>query len=173
MIRVFSSTLIFTFAMLLATDSLATTPVAEPAPKPIPHCQVPCGIYTDQLRFESMLEDTKTIAKSIGAVNDFAGAVAKGEISGNSLNQFSRWVSTKEDHASHIQEVMASYFFAQRIKADHKDYTGQLASAHRVIVAAMKAKQAADPATADALKEAIYDFYRAYEGKEPDFSEGE
>jgi len=149
--------------MLLATDSLATTPVTEPAPKPIPHCQVPCGIYTDQLRFESMLEDTKTIAKSIGAVNDFAGAVAKGEISGNSLNQVSRWVSTKEDHASHIQEVMASYFFAQRIKADHKDYTGQLASA----------KQAADPATADALKEAIYDFYRAYEGKEPDFSEGE
>ena len=68
---------------------------------------------------------------------------------------------------------MAAYFFAQRIKADYKDYTGQLASAHRVIVAAMKAKQAADPATATALKDAIYDFYRAYEGKEPDFSEGE
>ena len=118
-----------------------------------------------------MLEDTKTIAKSIGAINDFAANV--GNMSGNSLNQVSRWVSTKEDHATHIQEVMASYFFAQRIKADHKDYTGQLASAHRVIVAAMKAKQAADPATATALKDAIYDFYRAYEGKEPDFSEGE
>jgi len=162
MIRIPFLVPMFAFSMLLASYATATTP----------HCQVPCGIYTDQLRFESMLEDTKTIAKSIGAINDFAANVAGG-MSGTAINQVSRWVSTKEDHASHIQEVMASYFFAQRIKADHKDYTGQLASAHRVIVAAMKAKQAAEPATADALKEAIYDFYRAYEGKEPDFSEGE
>ena len=169
MIRIPSSISMLAISLLLTSYAMATTPVVKPAPKPIPHCQVPCGIYTDQLRFESMLEDTRTIAKSIGAINDFAG----GGISGNSVNQAMRWVSTKEDHATHIQEVMASYFFAQRIKADHKDYTGQLASAHRVIVAAMKAKQAADPATADALKNAIYDFYRAYEGKEPDFSEGE
>ncbi len=173
MIRVFTSTLLFSLALIFATNASATTLVAKPAPKPVPHCQVPCGIYTDQLRFESMLEDTKTIAKSIGAINDFASSAGEGQMSGTSINQVSRWVTTKEDHASHIQEVMASYFFAQRIKADHKDYTGQLASAHRVIVAAMKAKQAADPATAGALKEAIYDFYRAYEGKEPDFSEGE
>ena len=171
MIRIPFLVPVFAFSMLLASYATAAGPV-EPAPKPVPHCQVPCGIYTDQLRFESMLEDTKTIAKSIGAINEFAANVGGG-MSGNSLNQVSRWVSTKEDHATHIQEVMASYFFAQRIKADHKDYTGQLASAHRVIVAAMKAKQAADPATAGALKEAIYDFYRAYEGKEPDFSEGE
>ena len=30
------------------------------------HCQVPCGIYGDQLRFEQMLEDTKTITKAQG-----------------------------------------------------------------------------------------------------------
>lgn len=169
MIRIPSSIFMFAFSLLMASYVMATTP----APKPVPHCQVPCGIYTDQLRFESMLEDTRTIAKSIGAINEFAEGAVKGEMSGNAINQVSRWVSTKEDHASHIQEVMASYFFAQRIKADHQDYTGQLASAHRVIVAAMKAKQAAEPDTAEALKKAIYDFYRAYEGKEPDFSEGE
>ena len=162
----------FTLSAFVASSAMATTTV-RPAPKPVPHCQVPCGIYTDQLRFESMLEDTKTIAKAIGAINDFASKVDQGQMSGTAINQVSRWVTTKEDHATHIQEVMASYFFAQRIKPDNKDYTGQLASAHRVIVAAMKAKQAADPATADALKEAIFDFYRAYEGKEPDFSEGE
>ena len=173
MIRILTSTFMFAFSMLFVSHAMATTPVAKPAPKPVPHCQVPCGIYTDQLRFESMLEDTRTIAKSIGAVNEFAANAGNGGMSGTAINQVSRWVSTKEDHASHIQEVMASYFFAQRIKADHKDYTGQLASAHRVIVAAMKAKQAAEPETADALKSAIYDFYRAYEGKEPDFSEGE
>ena len=33
------------------------------------HCQVPCGIYGDQLRFEQMLEDTKTITKAQGPVS--------------------------------------------------------------------------------------------------------
>ena len=28
------------------------------------HCQVPCGIYGDQLRFDQMLEDQKTISKA-------------------------------------------------------------------------------------------------------------
>ena len=162
------------FAVLpSATSAVASNP-AEPASPvvaamPAPHCQVPCGIYGDQMRFQAMLEDTKTIAKSIGAINEFASSLGDGGVAGTAINQVSRWVSTKEDHATHIQEVMASYFFAQRIKSDHKDYTGQLASAHRVIVAAMKTKQAASPETADALKKAILDFYRAYEGKEPEF----
>lgn len=34
------------------------------------------------------------------------------------------------------------------------------------MVAAMKCTQDADPATAENLKNAIYDLYRAYEGKE-------
>ena len=58
---------------------------------------------------------------------------------------------------------------AQRIKADKPDYTKKLVAAHTVMVAAMKCKQSADPATAKALEKAIFDFYRAYEGKEPVF----
>jgi nickel superoxide dismutase len=94
-----------------------------------------------------------------------------GELDAMTINQANRWVSTKEDHASHIQEVIAQYFLAQRIKSDNADYTNQLVTAHKVIVAAMKTKQAADPATADSLKAAILDLYRAYEGKEPNFTE--
>ena len=84
-----------------------------------------------------------------------------------------RWVSNKESHATNIQDVMSQYFFAQRIKSDHKDYTAQLATAHRVIVAAMKCKQDAEPATADALEKAILEFYEAYEGKKPMFHKEE
>jgi nickel superoxide dismutase len=83
------------------------------------------------------------------------------------INQVTRWVTTKEDHATNIQNIVAQYFLSQRIKPENKDYTGQLATAHRVIVGAMKCKQDADPATAEALKAAILDLYRAYEGKEP------
>ena len=45
----------------------------------------------------------------------------------------------------------------------------QLTAAHAVIIAAMKCKQSADPATAKVLETAIFDLYRAYEGKEPAF----
>lgn len=130
------------------------------------HCQVPCGIYGDQRRFEEMLEDTETITKSIAQIGELAGTH---DATGH--NQLARWVSTKEDHASNIQQIIAQYFLAQRIKADADNYVDQLKAAHAVMVAAMKCKQAADPATADALKSAILDLYRAYEGKEPQFSE--
>lgn len=151
-------------SLFLSSAAQATEPVA---PAPAPHCEVPCGIYADQMRFEMMLEDTATIAKAIAQINEVANA--EGKHSAKDINQTIRWVTTKEDHATHIQHVVAQYFLTQRIKSDHKDYTGQLATAHAVMVAAMKCKQDADPATAATLKNAIYDLYRAYEGKEPSF----
>jgi nickel superoxide dismutase len=129
------------------------------------HCQVPCGIYGDQLRFEQMLEDTKTITKAQGQINELA-QVAK---NGQDHNQLARWVATKETHAGSIQSTIADYFLAQRIKPDPiPGYTNQLKAAHAVTVAAMKCKQSTDGATAAALEKAIHDLYRAYEGKEPD-----
>ena len=164
---------IFAAALIGIVSSFARA--AEPATtRPAAaalHCQVPCGIYTDQLRFESMLEDTKTIAKAIAQVGELTNKMQNGELDPLTFNQATRWVTTKDDHASHIQEVMAQYFLAQRIKSDNADYTNQLITAHKVIVAAMKTKQAADPATAEALKASILDLYRAYEGKEPNFSD--
>ena len=153
----------FAFFVTIATASEPTIPATPVAKAPVPHCQVPCGIYGDQLRFEGMLEDTKTTAKAISQIGELATAAP----SATGMNQAVRWVNNKESHAQNIQDVMGEYFFAQRIKSDHKDYTAQLATAHKVIVAAMKCKQDAAPATADALKAAIEDFYRAYEGKEP------
>ena len=143
-------------------------PMASPAATVAPHCEVPCGIYADQMRFEMMLEDTATIAKAITNVNEFATGLANGP-SAKSINQTTRWITTKEDHATNIQHIVSQYFLTQRIKSDHKDYTGQLATAHRVMVAAMKCKQDADPATAETLKKAILELYTAYEGKEPTF----
>jgi nickel superoxide dismutase len=157
-----------------------TNPVVKPAPTaiavtptPAPHCQVPCGIYGDEMRFEGMLEDTATIAKAIAQIEEFAGGLGEGAPTAKGLNQTIRWVNNKESHAQNIQDVMGEYFFAQRIKSDHKDYTAQLATAHKIIVCAMKCKQDASPATAEALKAAVLDFYRAYEGKEPKFHEDE
>lgn len=128
------------------------------------HCQVPCGIYGDQRRFEEMLEDEHTISKAQVEINGLAG-----KTDAQSVNQAVRWVTTKEDHANNVQKVISAYFMAQRIKTDDPAYGKKLMAAHKVIVMAMKAKQSADPATAKALEQSIFDFYEAYEGKKPTF----
>jgi len=125
------------------------------------HCEVPCGVYTDQLRFESMLEDTQTIRKAMTAINDLAG---KG--TGQDLNQLVRWVTTKDDHATKTQQVIAQYFMTQRIKPTQDDYVARLTAAHAVMTAAMKCKQSTAAADADALEKAIKAFHAVYEGKQ-------
>jgi nickel superoxide dismutase len=129
------------------------------------HCQVPCGIYGDQLRFQQMLEDEHTISKSQLQLEELMA----GQPDAQSVNQMVRWTSTKEEHATKIQDTINHYFLAQRIKPGGENYVKQLTAAHAVIIAAMKCKQSADPETAKVLEKSIFDLYRAYEGKEPDF----
>jgi len=124
------------------------------------HCEVPCGIYADQMRFEMMLEDQSTIAKAMAQIGELAGKTGAQE-----SNQLVRWVNTKEAHATNTMNVIAQYFMAQRIKPSKDVYVKQLTAAHAVIQAAMKCKQTVDPANADALKAAIVKLYEAYEGK--------
>ena len=127
------------------------------------HCEVPCGIYGDQRRFEEMLEDTETIAKAIAQINELST-----KQDALSHNQLARWVVTKETHATNIQHIMAQYFMTQRIKPSSEEYIKKLTAAHAVLLAAMSSKQVVDPAAGETLKKAILDFYRAYEGKEPE-----
>ncbi len=120
------------------------------------HCQVPCGIYDDPARVEALREDTRTIAKAITMMGELA---SKKDV--QSQNQMVRWVTTKEAHASHIIEVMAEYFFAQRVKPvaagaeGHDAYLTSLAEHHAVVVAAMKAKQNASMDVVKGLEQAI------------------
>jgi nickel superoxide dismutase len=152
---------------LLAT--LATL-IMLPVQRTLAHCEVPCGVYADQRRFEQMLEDQTTIAKAITNINELAG-----KNDAQSQNQLVRWINTKESHATSTQHIIAQYFMTQRIKstdmAGAEAYTKKLTAAHAVMVAAMTCKQNTDAATAAALRSAILDFYRAYEGKEPQFHE--
>ena len=120
------------------------------------HCQVPCGIYDDTARVARMYEDAATIEKAMIQVQDLTG---KGDA--QSANQRTRWIITKENHASHIITTVAEYFLTQKIKpvaADdegHAAYLAKLADHHRVMAAAMKAKQNSDPAIVAKLRAAL------------------
>ena len=124
------------------------------------HCQVPCGVYTDQLRFEQMLEDQTTIEKSSKLILELSK-----KDDGQSHNQLARWVATKESHASKIQKIIAEYFFTQRIKSSSKHYEKLLKGAHSVMVAAMKCKQSTETSAANDLKSSILAFQKIYESK--------
>merc|ERR1712241_704173 len=97
------------------------------------------------------------------------------ELSGNmnaqSINQMTRWVNTKEEHAGKIVALMSEYCLCQRVKpvSDPKtpfktegDYLAALQAHHKVMLGAVKCKQTVDLASADALDEALADVARMY-----------
>jgi nickel superoxide dismutase len=114
------------------------------------HCEIPCGIYDDHARVQSMLEDAVTVEKSANLIAELVG-----KTDAQSQNQFVRWVMNKEMHAQKIITTICDYFLTQRVKPDQKDYAERLIKHHAVIVAAVKAKQNADFQYAKTLKESI------------------
>ena len=136
--------------------ALVAVAIALPVGVAWSHCQVPCGIFDDWAEVQRMQLDTTTIRKSQDEINKLAEKTDP-----QSVNQKVRWVNNKEAHAGKIMTSIAEYFMAQRIKpvepgADgYDDYVKKLAEHHAVMVAAMKTKQTADPASSDALAAAI------------------
>lgn len=133
------------------------------------HCQVPCGIYDDAARIEQMVEDTKTIRKALKRI-----AEHEGKVTSQDLNQFVRWVNTKEVHASHIITTVAEYFLTQKVKPvaageeGYEAYLTKLAAHHAVMRAAMKTKQSTDEKHVDALRDAIQNLVTHYDTSDHD-----
>ncbi len=119
------------------------------------HCQVPCGIFDDEVRFSIMLEDTTTIAKAIKKISSGK----------ESQEQVVRWVLNKEKHAQAIQQTALDYFLAQRIKADKPHYEDHLKAVHKIITLAMKNKQQTSVELAAELETAIKDYQKIYFAK--------
>ena len=130
------------------------------------HCQVPCGIYDDHGRIDAMLEDVTTITKAIAQINELSQ-----QHNALSFNQAARWVTTKEQHASHIITTVSEYFLTQKVKevatsaAGYRAYLGSLALHHRVMRAAMKTKQTVNSESAAALRAAVEELGKLYPKK--------
>ena len=129
----------------------------------IAHCQIPCGIYADDVVFGELNTDVATIEKAMTQINALKADVGKDP------HQLVRWVNNKEAHAQNIQDTMSAYFLAQRIKldlkqSDAKKYSSLVELAHKITVLAMKCKQGTDLANAEALHVALHDFNQAYNG---------
>lgn len=115
------------------------------------HCQIPCGIYDDQMRIHMMEEHVTTLEKAMKQIE-----------AGQNINQTTRWVMNKEKHADELAEIVTYYFMAQRIKPGCEDYALKLSQLHEILVYSMKAKQTTDLANVEKLKELIQHFEQSY-----------
>ena len=75
------------------------------------------------------------------------------------LNQATRWITTKEEHAKQIITTVSEYMLCQRVKReqfkDRAEYLHALELHHALMQAAMKVKQTTDESACDALEHAI------------------
>jgi nickel superoxide dismutase len=122
------------------------------------HCEIPCGIYDDQLRADLIAEHLTTIEKSMNKI------VELGKQNPVNYNQLVRWISNKEKHAGEIQHIVSQYFMTQRIKPDAKKYSQKLAALHKMLIYAMKCKQTTDAAHVSTLRSLLKEFETLYFG---------
>ena len=151
-------------------------PVAILASMAYSHCQVPCGIYGDQMRFDMIAEHITTIEKSMKLVTELSSRDKP------NMNQIVRWIQNKDKHADEISHIITYYFMAQRVKLPpegdratagfaptsvkaYNEYVRKLASLHEMLVYAMKTKQTTDLANVEKLRSSLRKFQDAYLGK--------
>ncbi|MEA3227030.1 MAG: superoxide dismutase [Ni] [Planctomycetota bacterium] len=129
------------------------------------HCQVPCGIYGDDTRFDLIGEHITTIEKSMKQIEEVMAQDPP------NANQIVRWVNNKEKHADEISHIVTYYFMAQRVKIPpagdakaNSAYVKKLTLLHQMLVYSMKAKQTTDLSNVHQLRHLLEDFHKAYAG---------
>jgi nickel superoxide dismutase len=121
------------------------------------HCEIPCGIYDDELRAKLIAEHAGTVEKSMKQIMTLSKDPANS-------NQLVRWVTNKEAHATEIQHIVSQYFMTQRIKPAQEKYTEKLTVLHQMLLAAMKCKQTTDVSHVNNLRMLLKKFEMLYFG---------
>ena len=130
------------------------------------HCQIPCGIYGDEMRFEMLQEHITTVEKSMNKIRELEAADKP------NWNQLVRWIDNKEAHAAEMAEIVTYYFMTQRVKPAAPDdaeaqakYVREITLLHATLIQAMKAKQTTDLDHVARLRELVAAFRKSYLGK--------
>ncbi len=130
------------------------------------HCQVPCGIYDDQMRIKMIAEHIATMEKAMNQIIDLSGEKTP------NYNQIVRWVYNKEKHAEELSDIVTYYFMTQRLKPVSKTdtkhaagYRKKLELLHHLLVYTMKAKQTTDLKVIEELRVLLKKFEEVYFAK--------
>lgn len=111
------------------------------------HCQMPCGIYHDDMVYDRIDQYVETMVKAMSILkqNDFSNPIDS--------NRFTRWVIQKETASDEIAEIILTYFLQQKIKPGEADTPKRLESAHKLLFLLVAIKQNTDVAMVDQFGE--------------------
>lgn len=104
----------------------------------IAHCQMPCGIYHDEMVFNQIDQYIETMYKGLTELknNKFSTPVER--------NNFFRWVMLKETASNEMANLLTEYFLQQKIKPGEPDTAKRLISVHKMLFELTAIKQNVD-----------------------------
>lgn len=102
------------------------------------HCQMPCGIYHDDMVFDQVDQYIETMVKSIAKLKDNKASNPQEK------NEFVRWVVTKDHQSDDVSQLILTYFLQQKIKPGEPDTAKKIESAHKLLFYAVAIKQTVD-----------------------------
>lgn len=124
--------------MLRRLWALSFAMVALSQPLLYAHCQMPCGIYHDDMVYDEIDQYVETMVKAVSKIKD-------GKFSTPSeRNELIRWVMTKDHLSDETAHLICTFFLQQKIKPGEKDTAKQLESAHKMLFQLVVIKQTVD-----------------------------
>lgn len=102
------------------------------------HCQMPCGIYHDDMVYDQIDQYVETMFKGISVLNENKFDTVKAK------NEFVRWVMLKEDASEEVANILTTFFLQQKIKPGEPDTDARLRSAHKLLFLTVQIKQNSD-----------------------------
>lgn len=114
------------------------------------HCQMPCGIYHDDMVFDQIDQYIETMAKGISVMNDNKFKTV------HDYNELTRWIMLKEESSDDVATVLTEFFLQQKIKPGEDDTQKKITSAHKLLFLLVAVKQNAD-------MKILNDFYEEWE----------
>ncbi|MCH9634586.1 MAG: hypothetical protein S4CHLAM7_13390 [Chlamydiae bacterium] len=121
------------------------------------HCQLPCGIYHDDLEFQQLEECIQTLHRANKGIliNDLTTPLGD--------NQMVRCVNLKDQYADKVSHIFSFYFLQQRIQQNQPNTIKLLTLSHQILQTAMKVKQTVDQSVVSDLQSQILKFKEIYE----------
>lgn len=111
------------------------------------HCQMPCGIYHDDMVFDQIDQFVEKMVKCMWVLNNSKFQTPRERA------EFIRWVGLKEKTSDEIAQEITTYFLQQKIKPGEEETAERLAKAHQLLFLLVAIKQNTDVAVVDQFAE--------------------
>lgn len=102
------------------------------------HCQMPCGIYHDDMVFDQIDQYVETMYKAISILKDNKSQTPRDR------NEFTRWVLQKETASDEVADTITTFFLQQKIKPGEQDTIKRITAAHKLLFLLVGIKQNVD-----------------------------